>query len=141
LQNLGGFKNILLRDQQIDVTGIAQRGIPKGGDGQGNALENPEIDLLLPEKPVQSDEMRGTPQANVSIGHAAGTQCCGSLVRHVAGGEGVKVAREEREHLMMVDNLKQMRPTDRLLRKRPNAIAVDSLLRPAKAGQHKIKFR
>jgi hypothetical protein len=42
---------------------------------------------------------------------------------------------------MMVDDLKQMRPTDWLLRKRPNAIAVDCFLRPAKAGQHKFKFR
>jgi hypothetical protein len=42
---------------------------------------------------------------------------------------------------MMVDDLKQMRPTDRPLRKRPNALAVDSFLRPAKAGQHKIKLR
>ncbi len=42
---------------------------------------------------------------------------------------------------MMVDYLKQMRPTDWLLRKPLDALAVDCFLRPAKAGQHKIKFR
>jgi hypothetical protein len=42
---------------------------------------------------------------------------------------------------MMVENLKQMRPTDWLLHERPDAIAVDCFPRPAKAGQHKIKFR
>ena len=140
-ENLPGFEDVLLRDQQIDVTGIAQRRILKGGDGQRNALENPKIDLLLAEEPMQSDQMRGTVQAKVGIGHAAGTQCCGLLVRHVPGREGVKVAREERDHLMMVDDLEQMRPTDWLLRKRPDAIAVDCFLWPAKASQHKIKFR
>ena len=70
-ENLAGFENVLLRHQQIDVAGIAQRGILKGGDGQGNALENPKIDLLLAEEAIQGEEMRGTLQAGVSIGHAA----------------------------------------------------------------------
>ena len=42
---------------------------------------------------------------------------------------------------MMVDDFKQIRPTDWLPRKRPDPISVDGFLRPAKAGQHKIKFR
>ena len=80
-------------------------------------------------------------QAGVRIGYAAGAQSSGLLVWHVAGGEGFKVAGEERDHLMMVDDFEQMRPTDGLLRKGPDTIAVDCFLRPAKAGQHKIKFR
>ena len=42
---------------------------------------------------------------------------------------------------MMVDYFKQIRPTDRLPGKGPDPIAVDRLVRPAKAGQHKFKFR
>ena len=140
-ENFAGFENVLLRNQQIDVARIAQRRILKGGDGQRNALENPQIDLLLAELPMQGDKLRGAPQAGVCIGHAVGAQHCGLLVWHVAGREGLQVAREERDHFMMVDNLEQMRPMDWLLHKRPDAIAVDLLLRPAKAGQHKIKFR
>ena len=48
----------LLRHQQIDVTGIAQGGILKSGDGQRNALEDPEIDLLLAKETIQLEEMR-----------------------------------------------------------------------------------
>ena len=42
---------------------------------------------------------------------------------------------------MVVDDFEQIGPTDRLPGKRPDPIAVDGFLRPAKTGQHKIKFR
>jgi hypothetical protein len=42
---------------------------------------------------------------------------------------------------MMLDDFKQMKPTERLLGKRPDAIAIGGFLRPAQAGQHQLKFR
>ncbi len=46
-QNLSRPEYVFFRDQQIDVTGIAQGRILKSGDGQRNAFEDPEVDLLL----------------------------------------------------------------------------------------------
>ncbi len=46
-QNLSGLEYVSLRDQQIDIAGIAQGRILKGGDRQRNAFEDPEVDLLL----------------------------------------------------------------------------------------------
>jgi uncharacterized ferritin-like protein (DUF455 family) len=85
--------------------------------------------------------MPDTPEAGVCVRYGAGMQRGSRLVRHTAGGEGVKVAGEERDHFMLLDDRLQMMPMDGLLSKHADANAVRWFLRPAKAGQHKIKFR
>jgi hypothetical protein len=84
--------------------------------------------------------MPDTPQAGVCVRYRAGLQRGGRLVGYTAGCEGFKIAGEERDHFMLLDDRQQMRPVDWLLSERANANAVGWFLRPAKARQHKIKF-
>ena len=49
-QNLARFEYVFLCHQQIDVTDIAQGRILKSGEGQWDALEDPEIDLPARER-------------------------------------------------------------------------------------------
>src|SRR5579862_9404063 len=46
-QNLTRSEYVFFRDQQIDVTGVAQGGVLERGNGKRKAFENPEIDLSL----------------------------------------------------------------------------------------------
>ena len=71
----------------------------------------------------------------------AGAESGGWLVWHIAGRETFQVAGEERHHLMMVNDLQQIRPTDWLPGQRLDPIAVNVFLRPAETGQHQFKFR
>ena len=113
----------------------------KGGDRQRNALEDTEVDLSLAKETVQGEEIGGSLQAVVRVGYRAGTQSRGRIIGYVAGCEGVEVAGEEWLNLVMLDDFKQMNPTERLLGERPDAIAISGFLRPAEAGQHQLKFR
>src|SRR5580700_9283212 len=80
-------------------------------------------------------------QAAARVFFRAGAQSSGCFFRYVFAGEGFKVAEEERNHLLVVDDFDQIRPIEWLLGEGLDTSAVNRFLRPAKTGQHQIKFR
>jgi hypothetical protein len=74
------------------------------------------------------------PDAGVRVFQRAGLERSRGLARYVAGREGFHVADEERGHFVVVDDLQQLRPPDRLSSQQSDAITVGWSLRPAKAS-------
>jgi len=84
--------------------------------------------------------LRGAAEAGLVVCCPGGTQCCGCLIRRASGRKSLKVAQKQRNHLVVLDDLQQIRPTDRLTGKGPYSITVNRFLRPSQASQHKLKF-